>query len=73
MIVAWLITIYAMVVLTVIAWLIIICLMVLPIRLASRRRPPTVVVVVQIPAPPPQAPLTLEQEWARLDAGDGGA
>jgi hypothetical protein len=49
----------------------VIFLLTLPFRLALRHRPPAaVVVVVQIPALP-QAPMTLEQELARLQACDG--
>jgi hypothetical protein len=49
---------------------VVIFLLTLPIRLALRHRPPAVVVVVQIPA---QAPMTLEQEWERIQAHLRGA
>ena len=58
---------------TVIVWFVIIYGATLPLRRAARSRPaanPPVVVVVQIPALP-QAPLTLEQEWERIQARDG--
>ncbi len=59
---------------TVIVWFIIVYLLTLPVRLALRRRArvtPPVVVVVQIPASPPQTPLTIDDEWARIQARDG--
>lgn len=60
----------------IIAWAIVIYLVLLPFRLASRRRaraatpPPAVVVVVQMPGTAAGAPLTLEEEL-ELIARDG--
>ncbi|MGO9157047.1 hypothetical protein [Mycobacterium sp.] len=59
---------------TVIVWFVIVYLLTLPVRLAMRHRtrrviPPAVVVIMQQPAASP--PLTIDDEWARIQARDG--